>query len=192
MSLPKCGEMTDTYPVATHDHRCICELPHTGDRHACSCGYHWPIGPTDRQPRGGYTRHGHPIPGLALYPPDRPPVARCGGPKLCRVCQADVAAATARETPQEPAGAPDVPPGVAEHLEAAGAALGAALAPLVAMVAERDDIIARMTVHLLNLQEHLAAVLPLTRPSWAQDVRTVEQAREALAQLAPTTEDRHG
>lgn len=91
--------------------------------------------------------------------------------------------------PQEPAGGPEVPPGVQEVLEAAGAALGGALAPLVAMVAERDEVIARMTYALVGLQGHLAAVLPLARPTWAADLRIVEEATAALAALTPKDDD---
>ena len=36
-----------------------------------------------------YTRHGHHIPGTVLEEP-RPPVARCGGPKICNLCAFEV------------------------------------------------------------------------------------------------------
>ena len=39
----------------------------------------------------GYTKHGHPIPNAPLYPHLRPPVARCGGPGLCRSCSKQAA-----------------------------------------------------------------------------------------------------
>lgn len=42
--------------------------------------------------KAGYTSHGHEIPGAAVYPPERPPVARCGGPVLCAVCARESAA----------------------------------------------------------------------------------------------------
>ena len=93
------------------------------------------------------------------------------------------------ERAQEVAGGPEVPPGVQEHLEAAGAALASALAPLVGMVAERDELVQRLTYSLVDLQHHLRAVLLLARPSWAADVRTVEQATEALARLTPKEDD---
>lgn len=45
--------------------------------------------------RGGpWTRHGHPIDGVTVAGPGRPPVARCGGPALCGRCATD--AETAR------------------------------------------------------------------------------------------------
>ncbi len=38
-----------------------------------------------------WTRHGHQIPGSPspLEGEERPPVARCGGPRLCAVCEQD-------------------------------------------------------------------------------------------------------
>lgn len=54
--------------------------------------------PTDGlPPEGGpWTSHGHPIPGVTVYPTpegmsQRPPVARCGGVPWCTDCQADAA-----------------------------------------------------------------------------------------------------
>ena len=38
---------------------------------------------------GPWTSHGHPVPGVTVDGPGRPPVARCGGPALCPVCQRD-------------------------------------------------------------------------------------------------------
>lgn len=51
----------------------------TAGRHAAGAG-------------GPWTRHGHPVPGVTVYPEDRagrPPVARCGGEALCAQCRAD-------------------------------------------------------------------------------------------------------
>lgn len=39
---------------------------------------------------GPWTRHGHEIPGVTVAGADRPPIARCGGPGLCRKCAEDV------------------------------------------------------------------------------------------------------
>lgn len=39
---------------------------------------------------GPWTRHGHDIDGVTVAGPGRPPVARCGGPGLCRECSRDV------------------------------------------------------------------------------------------------------
>lgn len=41
---------------------------------------------------GPWTSHGHPVPGITVVPEPpatRPPVARCGGPALCRQCSVD-------------------------------------------------------------------------------------------------------
>lgn len=41
---------------------------------------------------GPWTRHGHPVGGITVYPTDprdRPPVARCGGEGLCTRCATD-------------------------------------------------------------------------------------------------------
>lgn len=56
---------------------------------------------TDCKPAGGYTSHGHPIPGASTYPPERPPVARCGGPSLCHVCAREAQAWAARCKPEK-------------------------------------------------------------------------------------------
>lgn len=37
-------------------------------------------------PFPGWTTHGHPIPGAARSEDMRPPIARCGGPRLCMQC----------------------------------------------------------------------------------------------------------
>ena len=38
----------------------------------------------------GWTRHGHPIVGqVQVFP--RPPIARCGGPRICAACALDAA-----------------------------------------------------------------------------------------------------
>ena len=98
------------------------------------------------------------------------------------------------ETPQEPAGGPEVPPGVQPHLESAGEALAAALAPLVAMIAERDSVLSRIVPQLVALQTALGNVLAWMdragiRPNWAQDTRTLEEARALLAALSPKEDD---
>ncbi len=38
---------------------------------------------------GPWTRHGHAVEGFTVDGPGRPPVARCGGPALCRKCWQD-------------------------------------------------------------------------------------------------------
>ena len=49
---------------------------------------------TDPQPQGGpWTRHGHPVDGVTVHGAGRPPVARCGGPGMCRECARDCRAA---------------------------------------------------------------------------------------------------
>lgn len=50
-----------------------------------------PTPPTNYIPlRGGWTRHGHPVPGVMQYLPYRPErVARCGGAKICQQCSHD-------------------------------------------------------------------------------------------------------
>jgi hypothetical protein len=45
--------------------------------------------PDNRPPGGPWTSHGHSIPGVTTYGSGRPPVYRCGGPKLCKACAAD-------------------------------------------------------------------------------------------------------
>jgi len=40
-----------------------------------------------------YTSHGHQIPGTLANEGERPPVARCGGVRMCRKCQAEAVAA---------------------------------------------------------------------------------------------------
>lgn len=92
-------------------------------------------------------------------------------------------------TTQEPTGAPELAPHVSQALEDSGAALVPLLEPWVVMVVERDEALAAMTHHLVNIQHHLGAVLAIVHPNWAQDVRTVEQAREALAALTPGVPD---
>ena len=37
-------------------------------------------------PFPGWTSHGHPIPGVSRSEDMRPPIARCGGPRLCVQC----------------------------------------------------------------------------------------------------------
>ena len=37
-------------------------------------------------PFPGWTSHGHPIPGVSRSEDMRPPIARCGGPRLCAQC----------------------------------------------------------------------------------------------------------
>lgn len=38
----------------------------------------------------GYTTHGHSLPGKTQHPENRPPVANCGGPIICKQCRAEV------------------------------------------------------------------------------------------------------
>jgi hypothetical protein len=47
-------------------------------------------------PGGPWTRHGHPIPGITVDGPGRPPVARCGGPAICKDCAVNAAQIRAR------------------------------------------------------------------------------------------------
>lgn len=145
---------------------------------------------------GGWTQHGHPIPGMVQDPDARPrTVARCGGPRLCQKCAREAAVLpTTPVDPQEPAGGPEVPRGVQPHLEAAGEALAAALAPMVAMIAEWDEVLGRLVPQLLALQTSLGNVLAWMeragiRPNWATDVRTLEEARALLASLSPKEDD---
>lgn len=48
-----------------------------------------PHGPVVRKRGGPWTRHGHEITGFTVAGPGRPPVARCGGVRLCPQCQSD-------------------------------------------------------------------------------------------------------
>ena len=49
-------------------------------------------------PTGGpWTRHGHTIPGITIEGPDRPPIARCGGTRLCPECAYDAGKAEAQK-----------------------------------------------------------------------------------------------
>ena len=41
----------------------------------------------------GYTTHGHSLPGKTQHLENRPPVARCGGPIICKQCSQEVAEA---------------------------------------------------------------------------------------------------
>lgn len=96
----------------------------------------------------------------------------------------------ARLEPQEPAGAPELPPHVSQALQGSGEALVALLEPWVAMVRDRDEALAVMVPKFLALQTSLAEVLAWmeragVRPNWATDVRTLEQARALLASLEP-------
>lgn len=55
----------------------------------------------DEREGGPWTRHGHPVDGVTRYGSNRPPIARCGGPGLCRKCAVDaeqIRAGAARET----------------------------------------------------------------------------------------------
>lgn len=57
-----------------------------------------------------YTSHGHHIPGTPLDPPAKS-VARCGGPRICRKCSAEVDLESIKRvatstTPKEPPGDP--------------------------------------------------------------------------------------
>lgn len=45
---------------------------------------------------GPWTSHGHPVAGVTVNGPGRPPVARCGGPAICRVCARDAEQIRAR------------------------------------------------------------------------------------------------
>lgn len=38
---------------------------------------------------GPWTRHGHPVEGVTVYGRNRPAVARCGGPAICKQCAVD-------------------------------------------------------------------------------------------------------
>lgn len=95
--------------------------------------------------------------------------------------------------PQEPAGAPEFAPHVAQALEGSGAALVGLLAPWVAMVQARDETLGLAIPTLLELQASHAALLEYIerrgiRPSFAHDVRTLEQAHALAERL--NAEDR--
>ena len=56
------------------------------------------INPVDGMPLSGgpWTRHGHPIPGVTVYPVSvehMPKTARCGGVAWCADCRSDAEAA---------------------------------------------------------------------------------------------------
>lgn len=38
------------------------------------------------RPGGPWTSHGHEVPGVTVAGSGRPPVARCGGPRICSTC----------------------------------------------------------------------------------------------------------
>ncbi|MDB5597928.1 MAG: hypothetical protein JWM36_4889 [Hyphomicrobiales bacterium] len=63
---------------------------------------------------GPWTRHGHLIPGVTVAGSGRPPVARCGGRRMCHACALDAARVSPR--PPAPALPADVIEAVAREL----------------------------------------------------------------------------
>lgn len=49
----------------------------------------WTLAAQAERRGGPWTRHGHVIDGVTVAGSGRPPVVRCGGPRLCQVCQLD-------------------------------------------------------------------------------------------------------
>lgn len=83
---------------------------------------------------------------------------------------------------------------LAAIVEQAADRMSDALAPLVRLVQQRDSALAALVPAHAALQESHAALLELidrmaVRPNWAQDVRTLEQARALQALYAPTTQE---
>lgn len=112
----------------------------------------------DSEHGGPWTRHGHSIPGKTITGERRPSnVARCGGTRMCRTCQADAATAVTPTTaqPAAPGGGGDVQAALAEAFTKVRddelpmttdewtSCLAAALAPVVARLCEQRAAEAR-------------------------------------------------
>lgn len=50
----------------------------------------------------GYTTHGHSLPGKTQHPENRPQVANCGGPIICKQCRGEVKEAMRQMFKPEP------------------------------------------------------------------------------------------
>lgn len=50
----------------------------------------------------GYTTHGHSLPGKTQHPENRPQVANCGGPIICKQCRSEVKEAMRQMFKPEP------------------------------------------------------------------------------------------